>query len=236
METPLFARVIKEQRVERQPVVQVIRRHPKEVVLSALLRTSEQAPFYLFTAFILSYATEGLGFGTNFVLYAVMAAAGLSLFSVPFFGYLSDVIGRRRMYMIGAGVMLAWAFPYFALLQTKVAALVVVAIVASLIPHDMQYGPQAALIAESFTTRLRYSGAGLGYQLASVTAGGPAPLLAAWMLHTFGAYAIAWYIVGTAVVTLIATSLLPDRSRADISVEYDAAPARAPETDIRRAG
>jgi metabolite-proton symporter len=222
LETPLFARVLKEQRVERRPVVEVIKRHPKEVVLSALVRTSEQAPFYLFTAFVLEYATSDLGFGQNFILYLVMGAAALALFNVPFFGYLSDRIGRRRMYMIGAATMLVWAFPYFALLETKVAALVGLAIVVSLIPHDMQYGPQAALIAESFTTRLRYSGAGIGYQLASVTAGGPAPLIAAWLLHSFGAYAIAWYIVGTAVVTLIATAFLPERSQVDISVDYDA--------------
>ena len=116
---------------------------------------------------------------------SVMLAAALSLFSVPFFGHLSDRIGRRRTYLFGAGATLLWGVPYFLLLDSKVGVLVVVAIVVSLIPHDMQYGPQAALIAESFTTRLRYSGAGLGYQLASVVAGGPAPLLAVYLLHTF---------------------------------------------------
>ena len=106
--------------------------------------------------------------------------------------------------------------PYFLLLDSKVGVLVVIAIVVSLIPHDMQYGPQAALIAESFPTRRRYSGAGLGYQLASVFAGGPAPLLATWLLHTFdSSLPIGIYIAACGVVTLIATALLPEPNRAD---------------------
>jgi hypothetical protein len=106
-----------------------------------------------------------------------------------------------------------------------VAGLAVIAIVISLVPHDMQYGPQAALIAESFSTRVRYSGAGLGYQLASVVAGGPAPLLAAWLLHTFdSSLPIALYIIAGAVVTLIATALLPDAGRAEIARELEGGP------------
>jgi MFS family permease len=101
------------------------------------------------------------------------------------------------------------------------------AIIVSLIVHDMQYGPQAALIAESFTTRLRYSGAGFGYQLASVFAGGPAPLLATWMLHTWdSSIPIGIYIVLCAVVTLIATALLPDGGRRKVAREFEEAPAQ----------
>ena len=101
------------------------------------------------------------------------------------------------------------------------------AIVVSLIPHDMQYGPQAALIAESFTTRLRYSGAGLGYQLASVVAGGPAPLLAVWLLHTFdSSLPIGIYIMGCAVVTIIAVILLPEAGRVEVAREFEDGAAR----------
>jgi MFS family permease len=153
---------------------------------------------------------------------AVMVAAALSLISVPFFGHLSDRIGRKRMYTIGAVLTGLWAIPYFLLLDTKNETLVFLAIALSLIPHDMQYGPQAALIAETFTTRLRYSGAGLGYQLASVFAGGPAPLLAAWLLHTFNStLPIAVYIIAGAVVTVIATALLPEPRRAAVQREFD---------------
>jgi len=218
METPLFSRIVEEHRVEKQPVVEVIKRNPKEILLSALVRCSEQAPFYIFTAFVLSYGTETLKLDKNFMLYAVMAAAALSLFNIPLFGHLSDKIGRKRMYMIGAILTLLFAFPYVALLQTAAPALVFLAVFLSLIPHDMQYGPQAALIAETFNTRLRYSGAGIGYQLASVFAGGPAPLIAA-ALVPISIWLVGGYIAAMAVVTLIALAMLPDRTHADISFE-----------------
>ncbi|UOF89111.1 MHS family MFS transporter [Fodinisporobacter ferrooxydans] len=222
METPLFSKVIAEKRVERTPVSEVIKNNWKEILLSALLRMSEQTPFYIFITFVISYGTGTLHLSGNFLNNSVLAAAFLSLFSIPFFGYLSDRIGRKRMYIIGSALTLIYAFPYFGMLDTKVPALVVLAIVVSLIPHDMQYGPQAALIAENFPTRLRYSGASLGYQLASVIAGGPAPLVAAWLLHTFGSSnAIAGYIVICSVITIIATSLLKDRTKVDIIQEFN---------------
>jgi metabolite-proton symporter len=226
LESPLFAREVENERVEKLPLVEVVKRNPAEIVLSALLRMSEQAPFYIFTAFVLAYGTESLGFSKNFMTNSVMVAAALSLFSVPFFGHLSDRIGRKRMYMIGAGATLVWGIPYFLLLDSKVGVLVVLAIVVSLIPHDMQYGPQAALIAESFPTRLRYSGAGLGYQLASVFAGGPAPLLATWMLHKWDSSTpIGIYIALCGVVTLIATALLPEPGRRVVAQELEATAA-----------
>jgi MFS family permease len=151
-------------------------------------------------------------------------AAAVGFISVPLFGYVSDRIGRRLMYGIGIVCTALFAFPYFGLLNTKVAGLVLVAIVVSLIFHDMQYGPQAALIAESFGTNLRYSGAGIGYQLASVVAGGPAPLLAVWLLHTFDStLPIALYIIAGAVVTVIATILLPEPERAAVARELEEA-------------
>jgi MFS family permease len=219
LESPLFAREVESKRVERQPVLEVIKRQPKEILLSAMLRMSEQMPFYIFTVFVLEYGTDTLGFGKNFLTTSVSLAAAVSLFSVPFFGHLSDRIGRKRMYMIGAGATLLWAFPYFALLSTAAPALVFIAVVVSLIPHDMQYGPQAAFIAEAFDTRLRYSGAGIGYQLASVFAGGPAPLIAAALLPV-SVWLIAAYIAVMAAITLIATSMLPDRSREDLTQEF----------------
>ncbi|WP_081686543.1 MFS transporter [Candidatus Solirubrobacter pratensis] len=210
LDSPMFQREVENATVERQPVLEVIKRNPKEILLSAMLRMSEQMPFYIFTVFVLEYGKDELGFGKTFLTNSVAGAAALALFFVPFFGHLSDRIGRKRMYMIGAACTFAWAIPYFLLLDHGTAALVSLTIVVSLIPHNMQYGPQAALIAETFPTRLRYSGAGIGYQLASVVAGGPAPLVAAWLLHTFNSsLPIALYIMAGAVVTLIATALLP---------------------------
>jgi metabolite-proton symporter len=231
LESPLFAREVENKTVSKQPIVEVIKRNPREIILSALLRMSEQMPFYIFTVFVLEYATEDLGFEKTFATNAVMVAAALALFFVPFFGHLSDRIGRKRMYIAGAVATFLWAIPYFALLNTKASAIVFGAIAVSLIPHNMQYGPQAALIAESFSTRLRYSGAGIGYQLASVVAGGPAPLLAVWMLHTFDStLPIALYIMAGAVVTVIATILLPEPGRAAIAREFEeGAQAAVPE-------
>jgi hypothetical protein len=115
------------------------------------------------------------------------------------------------MYLIGAATMGVFGFVYFAMVDSVVPALVFIAIVLSLIPHDLQYGPQAALIAESFTPRLRYSGASLGYQLASIIAGGPAPLIAtALFAHYHSGFAVAWYIAACAVVSLISASMMPD--------------------------
>jgi len=152
----------------------------------------------------------------------VLCASVLSFVSIPFFGHLSDQIGRKNMYMIGAAVTGVFGFIYFAMLNTGYEAIIFFAVIISLVPHDMLYGPQAALIAESFTGRLRYSGSSLGYQLASVIAGGPAPLIATWLFGTYhSSYAIAVYIAICAVITLVATALMTDYTGRDISGEYE---------------
>jgi MFS family permease len=221
LETPLFARLVAENRVERAPISEVVKRHPKEIVLTALCRTGEQAPFYLFTAFVFVYGTVALNIDRDFLFTAVLTASALSFVSIPLFGHLSDRIGRKRVYMGGAAVTAVFGFIYFALLNTKVPSLVFLGIVLSLIPHDMMYGPQAALIAESFTGRLRYSGASLGYQLASVIAGGPAPLIATWLFSKYSSgYVIAVFILICAVISLAATAMLKDYTNRDISQEY----------------
>src|SRR5258707_12029646 len=184
LETPVFTKLLAERKVDRTPMLTVIKQYPKEILLSALARMAEQAPFYIFTAFIFSYGTETLHVSRNFLLTAVLSASVLSFFSIPLFGHLSDHIGRKIMYMIGAAVTGVFGFVYFGMLNTGSETIIFLAIMLSLIPHDMLYGPQAALIAESFTGRLRYSGSSLGYQLASVIAGGPAPLIATWLLGT----------------------------------------------------
>jgi len=225
METPLFRKLVAEKRVEPRPFTTVVRRNWREILLAMFVRTSEQAPFYIFTAFVLVYGTEQLKQGKNFMLFCVFFAACLSLLTIPLAGMASDRFGRRPVYMVGVILIGAAAFPYFALLNTGVAALVVIAVMGSLIPHDIQYGPQAALIAESFTGRLRYSGASMGYQLASVIAGGPAPLIATKLLSVYhSSTPIALYIVGCSVVSLVALLFVKERSQVDHTVEYDAQP------------
>jgi metabolite-proton symporter len=221
LETPVFAKLLAERKIDRTPMLTVIKRHPKEILLSALARMAEQAPFYVFTAFVFSYGIETLHVSRNFLIGAVLSASLLSFVSIPLFGHLSDHIGRKKMYMIGAAVTGVFGFIYFAMLNTGSETIIFVAIILSLIPHDMMYGPQAALIAESFTGRLRYSGSSLGYQLASIIAGGPAPLIATWLYGTHhSSFPIAIYIAICAVITLVATALMTDYTGKDISGDY----------------
>jgi len=222
LETPVFQKLLDQDKTEKAPIFEVIKKQPKEIILSALLRLSEQAPFYIFTAFIFSYAVGTLHMPRNFILTAVSVAALVSFVSIPLFGHISDLIGRRRMYLIGVVAVGLFGFLYFGMVDTAIPSAVFIAIVLSLIPHDMQYGPQAALIAESFTPRLRYSGASLGYQLASIIAGGPAPIIATALFATYhSGYAIAVFIAGCAVISAIAASFMPDYTGQDISAEYD---------------
>jgi metabolite-proton symporter len=213
LETPVFSRLQEMERLERAPILAVLREHPTEILLSALARMAEQAPFYIFTAFVFSYAVGTLKVPRDFVLAAVLTAAVVSFVSIPLFGHISDKVGRKKTYLIGAALTGVFGFIYFGMLNTGVSILIFLAIVLSLIPHDIMYGPQAALIAELFPGRLRYSGASLGYQLASVIAGGPAPLIATWLFATYGsAYAIAVYILACSVLSLIATALMRDHT------------------------
>ena len=222
LETPVFRQVVKDNKVEKAPIAEVFKKHPKEILLSALLRMAEQAPFYIFTAFIFAYATGTLHMSRNLILTAVLVAACVSFITIPLSGHISDRIGRRKMYLIGAAVTGLFGFLYFAMVDTAYPSAVFIAIVLSLIPHDMMYGPQAALIAEAFTPRLRYSGASLGYQLASIIAGGPAPLIAtALFAHYQSSNAIAIYIAACAVVSLVSAAFMPDYTGRDISAEYD---------------
>jgi MFS family permease len=221
LETPMFAKVVEEGRIRRTPVMEVIRSHRKEIVLSALVRMSEQMPFYVVTAFVLSYVTDDAhGYSKNFALVGTLIAAAVEFVVLPFFGHLSDRVGRKRIYMLGAAITGVWGFAYFAMLDSGVGWLAFLALCVALIPHAMQYGPQASLIAESFPTSMRYGGAGLGYQLASVVAGGPAALVATWLIHTFDTgYAVAVYMLVSAVITLAACAALTEHSREDISAD-----------------
>jgi MFS family permease len=226
METPHFARVKEQGTVAKQPVWDVIRTQPRAILTSAFVRMAEQAPFYLFITFVLAYGTKQLSLERGQLLDYTLVAAAIGLVSVPFFGFLSDVLGRRVVYGAGIIATAAFAFPYYGLLNTRSSGLVLLAIVLSLLVHDVMYGPQAALISETFGTGVRYSGAGLGYQLASVIAGGPAPLIAAAILAATGSSTwISVYIVGCAVVSFIALLLMPQphASVADEAVEEPAA-------------
>jgi MFS family permease len=221
METPTFTKIVSENKVEKLPAAKVLGRQPKSVILSALIRLAEQTPYYIFTAFVFAYAVGQLKMDRNLLLGAIMGFAVIEFFCIPFFGYLSDKIGRKTMYLIGAVTMIIYGFVFFALLDSHNVVLMVIGAMLGSIPHSMVYGPQAALIAEQFTPRMRYSGASLGYQLASIIAGGPSPLIATWL---FGQYkssaAISWYIAICAVIAIIATLFMTEYSKKDVDEEY----------------
>jgi MFS family permease len=216
VESPEFTAVLRSDTVARRPLIEVVRTEWRTIISSAFVRMSEQAPFYLFTSFVLTYGTTQLALNRDGLLNDILIAATVGLITVPLFGHLSDKLGRRTVY--GAGIVgtALFAFPYFGLLDTKTSGLILLGIVLSLVFHAMQYGPQASLIAERFGTNLRYSGAGLGYQLASVIAGGPAPLIATRILQKTGSSTgISWYIVGCCVLGMGALLLIPRSSPAE---------------------
>jgi metabolite-proton symporter len=222
LETPVFEKLVSERKIERAPIVEVFKRQPREIILSALIRMGQQSPFYIFTAFVFAYGTGTLKMPRDMILIAVLVASVVSFFTIPLFGHLSDRVGRRRMYLIGAVATGLFGFVYFGMLDTAAPVLVFIAIAISLITHDMQYGPQAALIAEAFTPRLRYSGSSLGYQFASIIAGGPAPLIATALFAAYhSGYAIAVYIAVCCLISVISAAMMPDHTGTDISAEYD---------------
>ena len=211
LETPVFQRILAENKVERAPTIEVLRRQPREVILSALLRLAEQTPGYIFNAFVFTYGTTVLGAPRDLLLSGLIVTTALGFITVPIAGALSDRIGRRKMYIIGCVFVAVFTFVYFALLDTKVPALIFLGVSLSFIPVMTMYGPEAALIGEAFTPRLRYSGASIGYQLASIIAGGPAPFISTWLFASYhSTFPIGIYVVICAVISIASALLLPD--------------------------
>jgi metabolite-proton symporter len=207
VETPAFAR-IKEARAEaRRPIVEVLRTHPKEVLLAMGARVADNSSFYVYTVFVLVYATQKVGIERQTALDAILVGATCMLPAIPLFGALSDRIGRRPVYLFGAGFTALFAYPLFWLLDTGSPPLICLALAVALaLAHAPMYGPQAAFLAELFGTRVRYSGASLGAQLSTVVAGGLSPFIATALLP-YGRIALASYLVGMALVTVIAVFL-----------------------------
>ncbi|MCP5539941.1 MAG: MHS family MFS transporter [Akkermansiaceae bacterium] len=217
-ESPLFAKMAESGGTARIPVVEVMKKHPRNVALAMGARFAENASFYIFTIFVLSYATEILKLERSVILNGVLIAAAAQLVAIPFFGALSDRLGRRPVYLAGAAALLGFPFAFFALVDTRSAALVWLAIVLGLVVHSAMYGPQAAFFSELFGTNVRYSGASLGYQLASPLAGGLAPFIATWLLKTGGgkAWPVSVYLAAMAVVTLVSVWLAEETHRKEL--------------------
>ena len=220
METPLFRELQASNQLAEAPVSEVIRLHWREILLAAGARVTENACFYLFSAYIISYAKNVLEMDSGVFLVAVNVAAAIEFFTIPLFGIVSDHLSRKRTYVAGCLFLMAWAFPFFALLQTRDPAWIILAVVLALaVGHATLYSVQASLIPELFGTRLRYSGASLGYQLAAPIAGGTAPLVAVALAEYFPQqyWPLAVYIILMSVVSLVSVLLLAETSKKDIS-------------------
>jgi metabolite-proton symporter len=219
LETPAFARIKEASSEAHQPIFEVIRSYPKQVLLAMGARFAENGGFYIYSVFVLTYATRLGTFDQQTALYGILIGAALELLAIPFFGALSDRVGRRPVYLFGAIVTALFAFPLFWLIDTgSTAALWSGIAIAFVLSHAAMYAPQAAFLSELFGTRVRYSGASLGAQLASVFAGALAPLIATELLRRgYGGGAIALYVVGLAAVTIVSVLLASETHREDIS-------------------
>jgi MFS family permease len=221
LETPIFEQVIAKERVARAPVLEVFKRQPKEIILTALARMGQMAPIFIYIAFIFPYGMQVVHLSRDFLLVVLLIGSFMSFFTIPLSGYLSDRLGRKQVYIFGAAATGLFAFAYYALFNTAIPGLVVLATLVAFFFHDLMWGPLAALTAECFTPRLRYSGASIGFQLAAVFAGGPAPLIATALLAATGSgYVIALYIFGCAIVSIAATVALPNNKDRDFAQDH----------------
>jgi metabolite-proton symporter len=215
MESPIFTEAKAADPGPKVPILAVLRDHPRNVVLAMGARFAENAFFYIFTVLVLSYGSQQLGMAKGSLLNAVLLGSAVQLIAIPYFGALSDKLGRRPVYLGGALFLTAFAFPFFWMLETRQTGLVMAAVVIGLIGHAAMYGPQAAFFSELFGTRVRYSGASLGYQLASPLAGGLAPLIATALLEHSGGkpWPVATYLIVMAAITLVSVWLVEETSK-----------------------
>ena len=221
LETPVFQKIIDEERVARAPVIEVFKRQPREIFLTAFARMGQMAPVFIYNAFIFTYGMQVVHLSRDFLLEVLLIATFMSFFTIPLSGYLSDQFGRKRVYIFGAAATGLFGFAYYAMFDTAVPGLIILASLIAFAFHDLMWGPLAALTAESFTPRLRYSGASIGFQLAAVFAGGPAPIIATALLAaTKSGQVIALYIFGCAIVSIVATALLPNAMNRDFARDH----------------
>ncbi|MBC6446570.1 MFS transporter [Actinokineospora xionganensis] len=207
-ESPVFlaAQAKAAEREEKHvPVVEVFRGHWRRVLIAIGARMAENVSYYVITAFILVYVTTGLGMAKGVGLNAVLVGSAVHFISIPLWGALSDRIGRRPVYLIGAVSMAVWSFAFFALLDTKSPATIILAATVGLVLHGAMYGPQAAFFAEQFPTHVRYTGMSVGSQLSSIAAGAVAPLIAVALFREYNStIPVSLYVVAMCVITTIA--------------------------------
>src|ERR1700744_958530 len=200
-ESPLFQQALDDAGAPpRAPVVDAIRERPGGIAIGAGLRVAENISFYVITTFGLTYIVDHAHLTRGLALNAMLIGTAVEVVAIPIFAALSDKVGRRPLYFLGAAGIAVWGFAFFRLIDTGQTPLIVLAIVGGLICHALMYGPQAAFIAELFPTRMRYSGASLAYQATSIFAGSLAPIIAVFLLQRYKSWvpiAIYLAIAGT---------------------------------------
>lgn len=217
-ESPAFSRVRESGTEARMPIVDVFRTYPKNVLLAVGSRIGIDVVFYIFAVYVLTYVSTNLGLPRNLGLIAISIAALIEIFTIPAFASLSDKVGRRPVLMAGAAFLGLWIFPFFWLLDTKSASLIILAVIVGLsIGHAAVYGTQASFYAELFGTRVRYSGASLGYQLAGIFGGALAPIIAtALYAATGGPGLIGVYVAVLCLLSIVCVYLADETFRRDI--------------------
>ena len=206
-ESPVFEKLKEAKQLSKLPVVEAITKNTRSFLVSAGLKVSENAWVYILTVFIVLYATTYLKLPRQMILDAFLYAAVVEFITIPIFGYLSDKIGRRPLYFFGSLFTIAFVFPLFWLIDSKSAAIITATVIVALsFGHGTMFGPQAAYFPELFGARVRYSGASSGFQFAAAVAGGFSPLIATAILgYTGSTTGISLYMMGLALITLIAT-------------------------------
>jgi metabolite-proton symporter len=221
-ESPLFQEVASKDIKARAPILDVLRHYPRQVLLALGARVGVDVAFYVFVLFITTYIATYLKLPSSLALGAVLIAASCQVVFIPLFGALSDRVGRRPVYVIGAIGAAIWTFAFFALLDTGAFALIVLAAVVALILHAAMYGPQASFIAEMFPTQVRYSGASMGYQLAGILGGALAPIIATALLGAYkSSIPVSLYVVLALAVTTVCVLIAPETAHTDLA-ETDA--------------
>ena len=216
LETPAFEKLKETRRESRTPLLDVLRQHPREVVVGMGMRFAQNVLFYIYTVFVLSYGEKTLGYPRSTMLGAIVLTSLIGLFSIPFWSHLSDRVGRRPVYLAGAVISLLFAFPFFWLLERGAGFVALAIILAMNVGHDLMYGPMAAYLSELFGTSVRYSGASLVYQLTSVFSGGLAPFIATLLMVRYGSGAVAGYLMACCALTVVATWFAPETHRAEL--------------------